>query len=525
MTNVKPNYNMQNERLLIGCFYKNSDFFVEYKSLIKSEYDFYRSEEDIKSGIVGEMQFWYDNYETMFLTFSQDFSENKVNMFMSQDKNRFDRYKRLGGYKVIKGLVHHSDGSDFKKYLATVKKFAYLREMERIGFSTSKLRNHKDFDLFDATYIQRALLTKIHAMSTVIGGVEQSVRLGNNASTALSNWTKKPSYGVDFPFHLWNMSFRGARKKKFLVEAMLSNEGKTRKMMRIALYIAVTTGAPSLVMTNEMSEEDILSCKIITAMNLPEIMKNFDFELDKTENEIVMGLYRDENNEFLIRKFDENGDPLMEDEAWEQYLYDNSQEYQNCLSVTDWIEDNSIIYFIEMNGKYSDADIEMQIKSHVLAHKIEYVYYDTLKGFKTDGWEAIKQSATRLEELMKELDIFGYANFQLTDDSIFIDIFDFTSNNLANCKQMFHVLDFLVLNKKIFPNEYENYIIMDEFGGEVPLDKSRIYYGEKIGKSRTGNKGKVIACEVDLDRNIWKEVGWMVRKNGHNSAPKQRKKY
>ena len=129
-----------------------------------------------------------------------------------------------------------------------------------------------------------------------------------------------------------------------------------------------------------------------------------------------------------------------------------------------------------------------------------------------------------MEELAKELMIGIYANFQLTDDSVYLEVFDLNSMNLANCKQIFHVLDYLVLGKRLFRDDYDKYSIIDDWGGEVPLDITKIYYGHRFAKSRTGGKGKVTVCEVDLDRNTWIEVGLLVKKGNRNSdsKPKQR---
>lgn len=54
---------------------------------------------------------------------------------------------------------------------------------------------------------------------------------------------------------------------------------------------------------------------------------------------------------------------------------------------------------------------------------ITYYVYDTLKGYKTDDWSVIKQFATDLKELTNELKMSGFAVFQLSDDTVFTDVF------------------------------------------------------------------------------------------------------
>lgn len=510
-------FNIQNETLLVGCFYKNPDLYLEYGNYMRPKYDFYKSEEELKSDLEGEMEFWYNCFENMYRNYSTTFTERKINIFMSQDKNRMSRYKRLGGYNALKNMKDLSDIEDFNSYFDTVKKYGLIRELYRSGFPVEKILNHKKFDFLSGDKIQKIMYSKLNEIQTITGGGESSVKLCENAQSTIRNYTKKPSFGIRFPWNKWNESFRGWRKKKFIVEGMLSNEGKSRKMVLLATYVSIIEGETVLVMTNEMSEEDIEACQIVTIVNSPYFKDEFDFTLDKTEKEIVMGLYRDDiTKKYLIRQ------EGMTDDEWEVYLFEHSTEYKNTLTVGQWIEDHSNIYFKEMNGRYSDIDLEMEIKKHVVSKGVTYFCYDTLKGFKTDGWEAIKQTATRLEEICKELDVGGYANFQLTDDSVYVDIFDFNSNNLANAKQVYHVLDFLCLDKRIYSDEYDKYLVEDSFGGEIELDKNKNYYGCKFAKSRTGNKGRVTLVEVDLDRNQWKEVGWLInKKRPENSSMKR----
>ncbi len=81
--------NIQNEILLVGSLYKNPDLYVSWGQYIRSKYDF--DDEATK--------FYYDCFELMFKTFAQTVDENKVNTFMSQDKDRLKSYKTYGAYK------------------------------------------------------------------------------------------------------------------------------------------------------------------------------------------------------------------------------------------------------------------------------------------------------------------------------------------------------------------------------------------------------------------------------------------
>ena len=151
-----------------------------------------------------------------------------------------------------------------------------------------------------------------------------------------------------------------------------------------------------------------------------------------------------------------------------------------------------------------------------MVYGIKYCGYDTLKGFRTDEWSSVKQTATRIKELMKDLQMFCWSVFQLTDESVFTDIFQLSSNNIANAKQMKHVADCLMLGKRIDREEYHKYqyISTDDWGQptEHDLDPNKRYFALKIDKNRGGNKDFMPLFEINLDYNLWNEIGYIIKK-------------
>ena len=51
----------------------------------------------------------------------------------------------------------------------------------------------------------------------------------------------------------------------------------------------------------------------------------------------------------------------------------------------------------------------------------------------------------------------GFAVFQLSDDTVFTDVFSLSSNNIANAKQIKHVTDILTIGKRISKSDYHKY--------------------------------------------------------------------
>jgi len=473
----KKSYDISTESIVIGSFFKNPDLYIEYGTLIRSKYDFFDE----------HMRFLFDSFETFYKTFSQEVTDSKVNTFMLQQEDRKIKYKKIGGWKTINRMMSLCDENDFKNHFDRLKKYSLIREFDKKGFPVGRILNHPKFDKITAEQVIQSMRASVDKIHTIIGGGEDSVVLGSDMKSSVLNWRKSPAMGIEFPWENWTNLFRGWRLKKLFVDGMLSNEGKSRRMTFLAAFISLILGKKILIMANEMDEEDIKAGMITAVCNNPV----FGFEYNIPERNIVLG------------------------------DYDSEEQADKVLEVAEYIENNTKIYFKEMSD-YSDTSIEHEVKKHTLGLGVEYFFYDTLKGHKSDNWETVKQTTTKLKDICMAMNVGGYATIQLTDDSLFIDIFDFSSNNIANAKQLKHVVDCMVLEKRIHIDDYSRYTFVDSWGqGERELDRKKMYYGQKVDKNRGGGKGMVLLTEVDLDLNTWYEVG-ILKKNMSSSKQKNR---
>lgn len=502
--------NIPNETLCVGSLYKNPDLYVEYGRIIKSKYDFV--DEAIK--------FFYDNFEIMYKTFSQTVDENKLNTFMSQDKDRMKLYKKYGGYKTISKWMELANLDDIKNYMENVKKYSLLREYDRRGYNVDRIIAHKKFNLLKANDIYKIIRSGADKVSTEILSDEDTIAMNNNNVDFVKKWMLKPQMGLEIPFKLLNEMFRGLRLGKMFALAFLSNEGKTRLAVLLASFIAFCKKEKVYFIANETDEDDIRACLLTTVINNDYFKEIHGVDIGKVEREIVLGVYADDNGVVLERKYDEEKDEFIEtEEEYLQRVYNNSIAYRNVLKVAEWLdrqEGNTI--FFERLQDYSDSNLEFKIRKMALSRGIKYFVYDTLKGYKDEQWSVLKQTTTMLSDLMGELKTCLWSDIQLTDDSVYTDIFNFSSNNIANAKQLKHVLDHLILGKRLVKEEYHKYKVVPDEGilwGQVienmELDLNKTYYALKIDKNRGGNKDKIPVLEVDLDKNIWKEIGYLIK--------------
>lgn len=479
MQTEKKMNDIPNEILFVCTLFKDPELYIEFGNFIRPKYDF---DDD-------HTRFLYEQFEIYYKTYAQDISEEKFNLFILKDDDKVKIYKSFNGWSFIQEGMDLVDINDVKTYYNILKKYSLIRELYKKGYAIEKIMNYKKFDLLDAEKILQSMRANLDKIQTVITGQADSMIVGKGMVDRVNQWRIVPALGDPLAWDTWTHLFRGWRDEKLIIDGMLSNEGKSRRLSLLSAYTSLILGKPILVMVNEMSKEDMEAAMLTAICNNPI----FGFELNVPERNIVLGEYDDE------------------------------EQYMKVLEVAKYFEENTKIYFQDMADSYSDNDIEFQVKKHVLGLGVTHIFYDTLKGYKTDNWESVKQTTTALKNVCKTLKVKGYATIQLTDDSVFIPVEDFSSNNIANAKQLKHVVDHLILEKKIDKTEYSNYAIVNkDWGGEQCLNKDKVYYGQKIDKNRAGAKGMVLATEVDLDLNTWKEVGFLI-KSGNEDVRKKKK--
>ncbi len=256
-------------------------------------------------------------------------------------------------------------------------------------------------------------------------------------------------------------------------------------------------------------------------MFLTTVINNKEFEplhgihITKKEREITLGLYKDDNGEFVMRKQDIDGNYLETIDEYIQRVSSLSEEYQNIIKVANWIEQETkgLIFANDMIAGYDDKSLELEIRKMSITQNIKYYFYDTLKDTNATigDWTGLKITATMLSELTRQLHIFMYCSIQLTDDTNFVKPEDLCSSNIANCKQLKHVLDVLMLFKPVDFKDYHRYryiVYNQDWGdfGEENLKSEKNYYIGVTDKNRFGNKRKML-YEVDLNTNEWYELG------------------
>ena len=489
--------------------FKQPDLYLSYGESTKSEYDF--------AGKAN--RFFYDFFEDYYLTFSQDVSENKCNNFATQNEERFKAYKAYGGWKTIQNMMTMADPNDFKNVYNTVKKYSLIREYDKNGFPAEKMLSLKNFQYMTANDVYRMMRSKADKINTKINVIEEPVILTNGVAETIDSYLFTPQFGVNTHWAGYNEYFRGLLPGNVLFQGFLSNEGKSRNLVNLIAYVTLVKKQKFMLLSNEMTEQAMKNCLITTVLNCAEFKELHGVKLMKPEKEITMGMYRDDaTHEFIERAKDKDGNFT---ETQEHYIerVKASSEYQDVIKVAQWMEQQmeGKFYFNDITSEYSDEAIELEIRRAKLVYNCGNFAVDTLKAWGAEDWVKVKATATKIVELGKELNLFGICTFQLTDATVFDDVFQLSSNNIGAAKGIKHPVDLLTLGKRITPEEYYKYQYVaysDEWGDEVlyDLDPKLKYFALKIDKNRLGDKDKIMLFRYSLDHNTWDNVGYIVQK-------------
>ena len=507
----EPIVNEQNEMMFVGALYSNPNNYLKYKKYMNSKYDFYDD----------ATRFFFNCFEIYYETFSTEISETSVNLFMTQDTTRLATYKKFHGYKTIAAYMSICNENDIENYFQVIKKYALLREFDKKGLPARRLLSWNKFSTLSADAVYKTIRKKVDEIYTKVNLGKEAVDITNDNEQKLNQYLIRPMQGLDYPWAMYNQYFLGMRKGKVFFEGLVSNAGKSRKLMMLAAHTALIKKKPFLYMSNEMDEEDLRSCLITTVVNNAEFRKYHGVWKDKEKNipflkperEIVLGIYHDETGQEVKRYDNESEESFIERIV-------ATDEFQKMQQIVKWIDDNSgKLLFKDMSSDYSIEAIETELRKAKMINKVTYYGFDTLKGYQTDDWSALKQMATRIKELTNELNMYGHAVFQLTDDTIYTDPFNLSSMNISTSKGIKHVADMLTLGKVIEKDDYHKYKCkvlnpnVEGYGTEAKLESipGYKYIAIKIDKNRAGSKDEIILFRVNLNYNTWENIGSLLK--------------
>ncbi len=305
-----------------------------------------------------------------------------------------------------------------------------------------------------------------------------------NITEYFDNKDEQISLNIGLPFNILNRCINGFRKGQLLGVGMLSNAGKTRFLISIVVYLIFVAKQKVLLILNETTAEDFFMCLVTTVLNNTDL-KNTHKLSSKKEKEI-------RTMRMLNKQIDKD---------FSSFLFD----------VQENIDKNLLLHITD---NYTNEDLASMILKSYYEKGTDYVFYDTMKVTlnSTDTTDDLKKTATLLSEIAKKHKLFIACSFQLTDDTIKTAPELINRLNIANSKQIYHVMDTVILFKEIDKKDYSKYAFVrykEIQPQSLELDKR--YYACVLNKNRVGEKPTLI-FEVDLDLNVWKELGKLLKR-------------
>lgn len=510
---IKEIASPQYELLFIGSLFLDSDLFLEYEKVIVSKYYF-----------TDEVCMNFYEWLSVLFNKNQKFTEKNLIVHLSQKEEDLNLYKSYGGWKTIESFMELADTSEFKSYFQVIQKYALCREMELKGFDTSKIRNHKNFEKATTGDVYRKIRSIVDKVHTSVTADVEILDIADNASGMIESFIDVPAMGTPTFLPTYNELFLGFRKESMMAFGLQSNHGKTRFLAKVAAYNALIEKEKTLLMLNEMSYEQLKVAVLTTVINNNEFRHLHGINLRKIEREIKLGLYKDDDGNFVTRKIDSDGNFSETLSEFKKRLMLSSKEYRDVLLISKWLEEDVFkgrLAVLDVKKDYSDFTLANHIKK--AARKgYGFISYDNLKNDKESlgQWAKLIATTTTLSEAAKDEGVFCWGSIQLTDDTANIEVTDLDSNNISASKGLKTVLDSLVLGKVIEESKYGKYRYIptttDTIGEPsripIPLScrKGFVLQGHVPDKNREGSKHPILV-EVCLDTNEWYEKGILIR--------------
>lgn len=460
--------------------------------------------------LIGKKAKWYyskifatKNVNTMWeMLFEKDFEIEEI-----EENDLYYKYSS-GESKVsftefmqtVKQLAENVSEDEFKVVCEKVEKFYDIRQFCESTYNTVRTDSEYeskeeefffnrfwllvDSNRFETLSIHqiKKFLTPLNIVDTT-DVVSSATSLTKGLTSLLTSKIESADRGVDLVFPLITKAINGLQKGQLIATGMFSNNGKTRLMIRNIANLVLKHNEKVLIISNEMSKDDIRYCFITTVINNPEFKEMFETtDISKNERDIRNGNYKDSTE---------------------------SDKITNIVKILEEKFENNI--FIIHTDSYSDEVLTDIILTYYMAYDVDYFFYDTLKADKNNmaNWDGLKVTTTVLSELAKTYDICIWGNIQLNDTSKFP--LEINSNDIASSKQIYQLLDTLFLFAPIDKKIYSQFVYWDSSNAPTKdtikdLDINTMYYVCRINKNRLGAKPDLL-FKVNLNQNTWEEIG------------------
>lgn len=463
---------------VVGCLYSNNELFRDNKDIL-NEKDFVTME--------GRL-FYRIGYE---ITKSgvKDIDEIAIRTYLDGKASLTEIFEEYGGINTIKDLKK-INVDNFEAYFDTLQKYNALNRLHVKGFNVldnlSKFKEMSSNEVYD-WHDYMVSNTFLQVSSTV-----KPVDLASGNLDFLTRANEGLSKGMDIKYPIMNYRLAGIHRGNILLHTAHSGVGKTSSIIPTYVLPIIEQGQKVVLLINEQSEDAWRS------MLLPSIINNgFLGYKEKHKwiqrNRMTMGGFTDE-------------------------------EWVELKKASEWLEQfkgNLILYPLE---DYSVRTLKKIIK--------KMMRIDEETTFILDTWKPEDESASNAHALFTEeskemfkfikpkdmggLEVRFIASAQLAGSTInqrYLNI-----NALAKAKAIKEVCGQILMYRTAWQDEVDDkskfYINPYKYNKETKMKEDIILSSDKKyviqfwDKNRYGKADFQLLWEVNMDFNIWREIGY-----------------
>lgn len=402
-----------------------------------------------------------------------------MGLLVSENEQLQKMYDEYGGYATISNGVGFVKEENFDSYLTDIKKYNALLKLHDIGFPImEKFDNFKVMSVDKIQQILEGILSKIFAEVDVEEKVED---LRSGLTQVVMDAHAGKNRGFPLSSALLNDTVNGQALGNITMLSANSGMGKT--------FLTVSQVLPNMIEFNE---------KLLILANEEDSAKWKREIITWAVNNIVGG-------DFQKRR-------------WNQGEF-TKDEMDSLLKGVKWLEDamsEGIITFLNFNSFNMKKAIKI-IKKQSAIHDTKYFILDTLKmdsdavNENAQSWLQLQTNMVHLYDLIKpsNRNLAVWVTYQLGKSAMMSRYL--SQNSLGVSKNVVDVVSTLMLVRKALESEKEGgkneLEIKTTDGKKVKLDKEKEYFIIFLGKNRMGETHRQVVFEVDMGKNIVKDLG------------------
>lgn len=349
----------------------------------------------------------YSAIYNLFVAGSNSLTSTDIEGMIAQNPAAFKDYKENNIVEILTRSESIADIDNYSYYYNIVKKNALLTDLSKNGIDISSLYNptldekslEKQLSKLNALTIKDVInhfKTKVVSLEDKYENfMEKSgIVAGDGIDELLNSLQEKPEVGIPLNGDIMNMITRGARKKKLYLNSSSTSGGKSRT----AAGNAAKLGFPQFYDTEEEKWID-------TEMDEKVLFITTELEHSEVQTLFLAFLSGVDEAKILDNK------------------YDSRDEAKRVRYAANLIKQNENV-FIEHMPNPSIEGVATKIKTYVLQHDVEYVFYDYIhvssatymekRDMRDDVW--LMLFADRLKQLCNELDIHISTATQVNGD-------------------------------------------------------------------------------------------------------------